>query len=218
MNDELTVLQKILIWALPILFAITAHEAAHGWVAYHLGDDTAHRAGRITLNPFKHIDPIGTVLLPLILVTISGFIFGWAKPVPVNFRQLYHPRRDSALVSLAGPMANFLMVIFWALIAKLSLTFTGSDLIFIIYSMGLAGILVNSALMVLNLLPILPLDGGRILYSLLPSRLAIYFARLEPLGLLILLGLLLTGILNKILFPLVQSFVTLLLSSLEWIF
>jgi len=210
MSDE--ILQKIAIWALPILLAITAHEAAHGWVAYRLGDDTAYRADRVTFNPLKHIDPIGTLLLPILLVWLSGFIFGWAKPVPVNFRQLRHPRRDMALVSLAGPAANLLMAIAWAIVAKLLPNTT------FLHSMGSAGILINSALMVLNLLPILPLDGGRILYSLLPNTLAILFARLEPFGLIILLVLLTTGLLNTLLSPLIWNFMYFLLSLLEWLF
>lgn len=216
MNDELSVLQKIIIWALPVFLAITVHEAAHGWVAYHLGDDTAHRAGRITLNPLKHIDPIGTVLLPLILVAFSNFIFGWAKPVPVNFRQLFHPRRDSALVSLAGPLANLFMAIFWVMIAQIDATLMNNEVTLIIALMAWAGISINAALMVLNLLPILPLDGGRILQSLLPPKLAVHFARLEPLGLTLLLILLVTGILDQLLLPVIKQFIDLLLLFLTW--
>ncbi|HAI67941.1 MAG TPA: site-2 protease family protein [Gammaproteobacteria bacterium] len=201
---ELTLLQQISIWALPILFAITAHEAAHAWVAFKLGDSTAYREGRVTLNPIKHIDLIGTVILPLLMVVISGFVFGWAKPVPVNFRQLRQPRRDMALVALAGPSANLLMAIIWVIVAKLGLLLTGEfeQAIFLVY-MGSAGILINLILMILNLLPILPLDGGRVLHSALPRELAISFGRLEPFGLIILVILLVTGILEKILFPLV---------------
>ena len=141
---ELTLLQQISIWALPILFAITAHEAAHAWVAFKLGDSTAYREGRVTLNPIKHIDLIGTVILPLLMVVISGFVFGWAKPVPVNFRQLRQPRRDMALVALAGPGANLLMAIFWVIVAKLGFFLTAEfePAIFLVY-MGSAGILIN---------------------------------------------------------------------------
>ncbi len=202
---ELTLLQQISIWALPILFAITAHEAAHAWVAFKLGDSTAYREGRVTLNPIKHIDLIGTVILPLLMVVISGFVFGWAKPVPVNFRQLRQPRRDMALVALAGPGANLLMAIFWVIVAKLGFFLTAEfeQAIFLVY-MGSAGILINLILMILNLLPILPLDGGRVLHSALPRELAISFGRLEPFGLIILVILLVTGILENILHPLIN--------------
>ncbi|MEN8218287.1 MAG: site-2 protease family protein [Pseudomonadota bacterium] len=203
--EELSTLQQVAIWTLPVLFAITVHEVAHGWVAFKLGDDTAHRLGRITLNPIKHIDPIGTVLLPLLLLVTTGFVFGWAKPVPVNFHRLRQPRRDMALVALAGPGANLLMAIFWALIAKFGLLLTGAfaPAVFLIY-MGIAGILINAILMILNLLPILPLDGGRVLYSTLPPSLADSFGRLEPFGLIILVVLLLTGMLEYVLWPVVN--------------
>jgi Zn-dependent protease len=205
---NLTTFQTVAIWLLPILFAITVHEAAHGWVAHQLGDNTAFRAGRVTLNPIKHIDLIGTIILPLLLSFLGGFIFGWAKPVPVNFHKLRQPRRDTALVALAGPMANLVMAIGWAVIAKaawlMEEDFTSA--IFLVY-MGQAGTLINSALMILNLLPILPLDGGRVLHSMLPPHLATPFGRLEPYGLYILIGLLISGILAKILYPL-WTFVT----------
>lgn len=204
MNDELNLLQKITIWVLPILFAITAHEAAHGWVASKLGDNTAQRYGRVTLNPIKHIDIIGTVIVPLVMLILSGFVFGWAKPVPVNWYNLRQPRRDMALVALAGPGANLFMAIFWAIIAKFGLILSNDfeSAIFLIY-MGSAGILINTILMIANLLPILPLDGGRVVHSALPSNLAEPYARLEPFGLFILLALLITNVLEAILFPLV---------------
>jgi Zn-dependent protease len=205
---NLTTLQTVAILLLPILLAITVHEAAHGWVAHQLGDNTAFRAGRVTLNPIKHIDLIGTIILPLLLSFLGGFIFGWAKPVPVNFHNLRQPRRDTALVALAGPMANLVMAIGWAVIAKaawlMEEDFTSA--IFLVY-MGQAGTLINSALMILNLVPILPLDGGRILHSMLPPNLATPFGRLEPYGLYILIGLLISGVLAKILYPL-WTFVT----------
>lgn len=200
--DELTTLQKVTVWILPVLFAITVHEVAHGWAASRLGDNTAKNLGRITLNPIHHIDIIGTVILPVVLLVLGGFILGWAKPVPVNFQQLKRPRRDMALVALAGPAANLLMAILWAIVARIGWVASGSfaPAIFLVY-VGDAGIFINCILMVLNLLPILPLDGGRILHSLLPPALATSFGRLEPYGLLILIILLVTNLLNYLLFP-----------------
>ncbi len=197
---ELSLIQKISVAILPVLFAITVHEVAHGWVAKKLGDPTALMMGRLTLNPIKHIDPIGTILVPLILVWIGGFIFGWAKPVPVTWDNLKNPKRDMALVALAGPMANLIMAFIWALIAKLgfmlepSMGMPGQMLIL----MGLFGIMVNIILMVLNLLPILPLDGGRIVESFLPGPLAYKYSRLEPYGFIVLLVLLATGLLGQV--------------------
>ncbi|MES9959785.1 MAG: site-2 protease family protein [Sedimenticola sp.] len=202
MND-LTIMQQIAVMVLPMLFAITAHEAAHGWAAKKLGDSTASMLGRVTFNPLKHIDPIGTILVPLLMYFLSGFLFGWAKPVPVDWRNLGNPRRDMALVALAGPVANLLMAIFWALMLKISVTL-GSSLSWLalpLYYMGTIGIIINSILMVLNLLPVLPLDGGRILTSVLPPRLAMSYAKLEPWGLVIVIGLLVSGLLGIILNP-----------------
>ncbi len=203
--EELSTLQQVTIWILPVLFAITVHEVAHGWVAFKLGDDTAYRLGRITLNPISHIDPIGTVLLPLLLFVTTGFVFGWAKPVPVNFNRLRQARRDMALVALAGPGANLLMAIFWTIIIKFGLLLTEvfPVAVFLIY-MGYAGIVINAILMILNLLPILPLDGGRVLHSALPPDLAYSFGRLEPFGLIILVVLLLTGMLQDVLLPMIN--------------
>lgn len=195
---ELTTLQLIAIWILPVIFAITLHEVGHGWAAFKLGDNTAYKLGRITINPIKHIDPIGTILLPALLLMTIGVGFGWAKPVPVNFQQLNQPRRDMALVALAGPGANLLMAIFWAIIMNIGFFFYSSyeSAIFFIY-VGQAGIIINLILMLLNLLPILPLDGGRVVHAMLPLNMADKFGKLEPFGLIVLITLVLTGILGE---------------------
>jgi Zn-dependent protease len=206
---ELSLLQKIIVWALPVLFAITVHEVAHGWVALKLGDRTAQMLGRLTLNPFKHIDPIGTLLVPGLLLTFGGFIFGWAKPVPVNDRNLHDPKSGMALVAVAGPVSNLIMAFIWALIAKIALILAakgiaiGEPMLF----MGVAGILINTMLMVLNLLPLPPLDGGRVWIGVLPGPLSWQLSRVEPYGFFILLGLAYFGILNMILGPLVSEFI-----------
>ncbi|MDD2834295.1 MAG: site-2 protease family protein [Methylotenera sp.] len=199
---ELSLIQKIVIYALPIIFAITVHEAAHGYAARYFGDMTAHHAGRITLNPIKHIDPFGTILLPALTIMLGGILFGWAKPVPVDFARLRNPKRDMLWVAAAGPASNFLMAIFWAMIIKLS---AGMPEVFAVplSLMGKAGIGINIVLMVLNLLPLPPLDGGRIAVSLLPMHLARPFSQLERYGFIILIILLFTGVLGKILMPLI---------------
>lgn len=202
--------QRLAVLILPVLFAITVHEAAHGYVARLLGDRTAEMLGRVTLNPLKHIDLVGTVLVPLGIFFLSsigggGFLFGWAKPVPINGRNLRDPQRDMALVAAAGPGANLLMAILWGLALKvgIGLEDTSEWVAVPLQLMGLFGVLINVWLMVLNLFPLLPLDGGRVLTALLPQRWAAGFARLEPYGMVILLGLLLTGILGRILRPVV---------------
>lgn len=200
---DLTVIQKIVVYALPVIFAITVHEAAHGYAAKHFGDMTAFNAGRITLNPLKHIDLFGTILLPAMTVMLGGILFGWAKPVPVDFRRLNHPKKDMLWVAAAGPASNFVMAIFWALVMKFS---AGAPEAFVLplTLMAKAGVTINIVLMVLNLLPLPPLDGGRIAVSLLPMNLARPFAQIERYGFIILIVLLFSGILGKILEPLIN--------------
>lgn len=204
---ELTIVQKIAIWALPVLFAITVHEVAHGWAASKFGDQTARLAGRLTLNPLHHIDWVGTVIVPGLLLMFSNFIFGWAKPVPVDERNMRHPRRDMAIVALAGPLANFLMALLWAGVAKIGIMLVQYDSWFSVplMYMGEAGIMINIILGVLNCLPIPPLDGGRVVHSLLSGKAAWYFYRLEPFGFIILILLMLSGVLSNILGPLVST-------------
>jgi Zn-dependent protease len=196
--------QTIAVFAIPVLFAITLHEAAHGYVARLFGDRTAHAAGRITLNPLKHIDPVGTVLVPAAILLLSslgggGFLFGWAKPVPVNAANMRRPRQDMIWVAGAGPAANLVMAILWSLALKLQLVMGVDERFFL--EMARAGVFVNIGLMALNLLPVPPLDGGRMLAGVLPTRLAWGYARLEPYGLLIVFGLLATGLLGMFLLP-----------------
>lgn len=202
----LGVSQLIAAWVLPVLLAITVHETAHGYVARSFGDHTAEMQGRLTLNPLKHIDPVGTILVPAILLLLPvHFVFGWAKPVPVDWRNLRHPKQDMAWVAIAGPASNLLMGFAWAILARIALglpaeSWVKTPLLF----MGVAGIFINTVLMVLNLLPLPPLDGGRVLTGLLPPRQAYNFARIEPYGFMILLVLLATGILGFIIWPFVQ--------------
>ena len=199
-------LQTFAIYALPVLFAITLHEAAHGYVARHFGDMTAHAQGRISLNPIRHADVLGTIIVPLIILVLSGgrFLFGWAKPVPVNYSALRKPRQHMAWVAAAGPGANLVMALLWALLLKLAVLLPPNFLTVPLRLMSEAGIVVNLVFMFLNLLPILPLDGGRILASLLPNRVSWHYARLEPLGLPLLLVLLVTNMLSVVLNPLVD--------------
>jgi Zn-dependent protease len=198
--DDLTLVQRFSVWLLPVLFAITLHEVAHGWAASRLGDNTAKSLGRLSLNPLRHIDLVGTILVPGLLLAFGGFIFGWAKPVPVDWGRLRHPRRDMALVAVAGPGANLVMALGWAILLRLAMELPESlDYVALpLGLMGKAGIAINSVLMVLNLLPIPPLDGSRVVSTLLPLRAAIQYSRIEPYGFWILLILIYTNILGRI--------------------
>jgi Zn-dependent protease len=191
-------IQTALVYALPVLFAVTLHEAAHGYVAMRLGDNTAWMLGRVTLNPLKHIDPVGTILLPLLfyLMTSGAFIFGYAKPVPVRFNQLRHPKKDMVWVALAGPASNGLQALFFGLVLCLLAGLGVTELFFI--ELCKAGISVNIALLVFNLLPVLPLDGGRVATGLLPARWSFQLSRLEPFGFFIVLALVYSGILGTV--------------------
>jgi Zn-dependent protease len=195
-------IQSILIWVIPVLFAITVHETAHGWVASQLGDHTAKMMGRLTLNPIKHIDLVGTILVPALLyLSSAGFIFGWAKPVPINSNALHSPKRDMLWVALAGPGVNLLMAIGWLIIVAIANTLNIPFLVL----MGGAGIFVNLLLAIFNLLPIPPLDGGRVISSLLPNKLSYQYDQLEPYGLFILVGLLFLGVFQNVVRPIVNS-------------
>jgi len=222
MDSASELIRAVSIFALPVLFAITLHEAAHGYAARHFGDTTAAALGRISLNPARHIDPVGTLLVPIVLLALSGgsLLFGWAKPVPVNFSALRHPKQDMLWVAAAGPAANLVQALFWGLALRTGLWIGGEAnplglaqslqaLALPLVLMSAAGIFVNVALMVLNLLPLPPLDGGRILVSLLPDPVAWRFARLERWGFLILIVLLATGLLGALLWPLVSASVRL---------
>ena len=205
------IVQIVAIYALPVLFAITLHEAAHGYVARHFGDMTAHAQGRISLNPIRHIDLVGTILVPIAILIASkvmgtsGLLFGWAKPVPVNYSALRRPKQNMLWVAAAGPLSNLAMAIGWAIVFKLVAFLPEGGYTRPAQLMGFAGIEVNLILMVLNLLPILPLDGGRIVASLLPGRMAWQYAKLEPFGFPILLVLLFTNLLGVILSPMVKA-------------
>jgi Zn-dependent protease len=197
-------IQTVALAAIPVLFAITLHEAAHGYVARHFGDMTAHREGRISLNPIRHIDPVGTILLPLLTLWMGGILFGWAKPVPVNFAALRNPKKDMLWVALAGPASNLAMALGWAFIFKMGVMFPESYFAAPLLGMAKIGIEINIVLMALNLLPLPPLDGGRIAVSLLPHRQAFQLTKIEPYGMFILIFLAVTQVLNLILSPLVN--------------
>jgi len=200
------IIQGISIWAIPVVLAVVLHEVAHGWVADRLGDDTARWLGRLTLNPIKHIDPVGTVLIPVLLIVVgSPFLFGYAKPVPINWRKLRNPRRDMVWVALAGPATNLLLALVSAVLLAIAVSMP-AELIWIIKPLALmcqASIIINLVLCVFNLLPLPPLDGGRVAVGLLPGPAAYQLSRLEPFGFLIIVALLLLGILQKVIGPLI---------------
>lgn len=206
---ELTTIQQVATWILPVLFAITFHEAAHAWVAYSLGDMTAKRMGRLSFNPLRHIDPIGTVLVPLAILLVSqfNFVFGWAKPVPINSDQFKNPRRDVALATVAGPLANLLMALFWAAGLKLAVMLdpkSSASVLFLLLT-AQAGIVINLLLAFLNLIPIPPLDGSRVVASLLRPRLALLYQKIEPYGFVILVILMFTGLFAWLVNPLLRA-------------
>lgn len=202
---ELSTIQQIVIWILPVLFAITFHEAAHALVANYFGDTTAKKLGRLSFNPLRHIDLIGTIIVPIVILIVSkfSFVFGWAKPVPINSSQLRNPRRDMVLVSAAGPLSNLAMALLWAFCLKLAtmLDPKSSSIALFLLLTARAGILINLLLAYFNLLPIPPLDGGRVVACLLPTRQALVYEKIEPFGFFILLALMFTGILGWLLNP-----------------
>lgn len=211
---ELNTVQQISIWILPVLFAITLHEAGHAWAAYRLGDPTAALSGRLSLNPLKHIDLIGTILVPIMILLLSNFsfIFGWAKPVMIDARYFKNPKRDVALATLAGPMANLLMAIFWCGCLKIGIFFNPmhSQVALFMLLTGKAGILINLFFAFLNLLPIPPLDGSRILSSFLSFKVAKIYHKIEPYGFFILIFLMISGVLNLIINPLIDVSIAIL--------
>ncbi|MFN3234606.1 MAG: site-2 protease family protein [Gammaproteobacteria bacterium] len=208
----MNMIQYIAVAAIPILFAITVHEVAHGYVASKFGDNTAKMLGRLTLNPLKHIDLVGTVIVPLLLLFLGGFIFGWAKPVPVDPRNMTNPKKNMILVAAAGPLANLLMALIWAAILKIALLLSGIDhwLAVPLEYMGKIGIQINIILMVLNLFPIPPLDGGRVLMGFLSPKAAHKLGKIEPYGIFIVLFLIVFGVFHAVLMPILNAFISLM--------
>jgi len=209
---DATTIQKITIWVLPVLLAVSLHEAAHAWMADKKGDPTSRLMGRLTFNPLKHIDPIGTILVPTLMIVFTGFAFGWAKPVPVDARNLKDPKKDMMWVAMAGPASNFIMAVLWAIFLNISVMFVDSrstmSLFFLL--MPVAGITINVILGVLNLLPIPPLDGGRIMAGMLSPRASLQYSKIEPYGFFIIIAMMLTGLLSYIIFPVIAVFLMIL--------
>jgi Zn-dependent protease len=203
--DTYQIIQIISVYAIPVIFAITLHEAAHAYAARYFGDATAYMLGRMTLNPFKHIDPVWTIIVPIITLMLSPFVFGAAKPVPVNFAALRNPKRDSIWVAAAGPLANLAMMVAWAALGRVIITMEYSPPVDFAAQVAVAGIKVNALLMVFNLFPLLPLDGGRIIAGLLPDKLSYSYSRLEPYGMLILVFLLISGLFGRLMGPLFDT-------------
>lgn len=219
--DLAQIIQTVALYALPVLFAITVHEAAHGYAARHFGDRTAELQGRITLNPLKHIDPVGTVLMPLLLyfATSGAFLFGYAKPVPVNFGRLRHPKRDMVWVALAGPGSNLAQAIAWVVLGYLLVALGVEERFFL--EMTRAGLMVNLVMFAFNLFPLPPLDGGRILVGLLPMRQALLVSRVEPWGFFIVMALVISGVVGNLwlrpLMALTAGLIHTLLTPLRWL-
>ena len=207
LDNNLTASQFFIVAVIPILFAIVLHEVAHGWTAYKLGDRTAMMLGRLSLNPIKHIDPIGTILVPIVLYLTAGFIFGWAKPVPIDWRNLKNPKRDTALVAIAGPAANLAMALFWGIIIFIATSLSSglSSFYAPLANMAAIGIFINILLMIFNLIPIPPTDGGRIAVSLLPANLGRLLSNIEPFGLLIIVFLIVSGFFSNFILPITNS-------------
>ncbi len=200
------IIYTIAVWAIPVIFAITVHEVAHGWVANKLGDGTAKMLGRLTLNPIKHIDPIGTIVVPIAMVLLSGFAFGWAKPVPVNTRNLRQPRRDMAIVAIAGPLANVVMAIMWVIFLKLATLVSDANIAKGLVAMASAGITINLVLFIFNLFPIPPLDGSKVLAGFVSPSVSAILDKIEPYGFFIVMGLLYFGVLGSIMNPIIGFF------------
>lgn len=209
------IIQRIAVIAIPMIFGITLHEAAHAYAARYFGDNTAYMLGRITLNPIKHIDPVWTIIVPLVTMLLTGFLFGAAKPVPVNAQALRNPKRDMIWVAAAGPAANLVMMIGWAIVAKIVIGLPSSGPVEYLAYVAVAGIKINALLMIFNLFPIPPLDGGRIVAGLLPNNLARAYGSIEPYGMFILVGLLVTGLFGAVLGPLVDTSVETVYSLLR---
>ena len=209
---KVTLAQQIAAWLLPVLFAITVHETSHGLAARYFGDKTAEMLGRLTLNPLKHIDPVGTILVPALMIYFTGYAFGWAKPVPVNASNLRNPKKDMMWVAMAGPASNFIMALIWAALLHLSVMFidSRSSVSLFLLLMPIAGITINVILGVLNLLPIPPLDGGRIMNGMLSPRASMQYSKIEPYGFFIIIGLMVSGILASVIFPVISWVLTIL--------